>query len=159
MTRVLWNSWFVSHDNVFGFLWIFRKHSPVDIASVSKIRIVTFVSSLLQNWGNKVFSLTLKLKINFNWGIENCELNILWFIFKVFGKISHQGDWVVNEISILSNDPDHSSSCFWVVKSFQIFAKVLNDGFISIWVLSENILDDDNSLLHHIVDLGFDQLM
>mmetsp|Transcript_12057 Transcript_12057/g.38535 ORF Transcript_12057/g.38535 Transcript_12057/m.38535 type:complete len:250 (-) Transcript_12057:738-1487(-) len=65
---------------------------------------------------------------------------------------------VVNTVCILTDDPDHGSLSLWLVQRVQVLAQGGNDGLIAVGVLAEDVLDHDHSLLHHVVDLGVDQL-
>ena len=47
---------------------------------------------------------------------------------------------------------------FRFIQIFQIFTQGRNDRFITVGILSEDILDDDNGLLHHVIDLGLNQI-
>ena len=47
---------------------------------------------------------------------------------------------------------------FRLIKILQIFTQGCNDRLIAIRILSKDVLDDDDGLLHHVIDLGLHQI-
>lgn len=59
---------------------------------------------------------------------------------------------------ILTNNPDHSSLGLRLIQSIEVLAEDTNDALVLVGITSENITDDNNSLLDNVVDLLLNQV-
>ena len=82
-------------------------------------------------------------------------LNYVWLVFEILCEIIQKLICVFNHFHILSNNPYNWGLGFWVVKRLQIFTDVAQKPFILVWIFSENVSHDDNWLLYHIRNFGF----
>lgn len=65
---------------------------------------------------------------------------------------------IVDTLSVLSNDPNHGSLGLRLVKRLEVGAECGNDALVPVGVLSEDVLDDNDSLLDDVVHLGLDEI-
>ena len=65
---------------------------------------------------------------------------------------------IVDSLGILPDDPDHGGPRLRLVQRVQILAQRRDDVLVAVGVLAEDVLDDDDGLLDHVVDLRLDQL-
>ena len=65
---------------------------------------------------------------------------------------------IVDTLGILSDNPDHGSLGLRLVQGLKIGAQGGNDALVPVGVLAEDVLDDDDGLLHNVVDLGLDKV-
>ena len=61
------------------------------------------------------------------------------------------GMWLTE---LLTDDPDHTGPGLRLVQRVKVLAKRRDDALVLVRILAEYILDDDNSLLYHVVHLG-----
>lgn len=65
---------------------------------------------------------------------------------------------IVDLLSIFTNNPDQRTAGVGLIQLINVLAQRGNDTFVT-RVLAQDILDDDNDLLNHIVDLGGDEVL
>lgn len=85
---------------------------------------------------------------------QDLLLHYVWLILEVLDEVQHQLISVVDDLDILTDDPNYGGFCLGVVEVVEIFTDVCEKALIFVWVFSEDVTDDDDCLLHDIGDLG-----
>lgn len=75
------------------------------------------------------------------------------FLLKCFEEGVKKFIGVVNSFGVLADDPNHGCLSEWFVKGVEIVAEGGDDGFVSIGVTTEDVLDDNDRLLNDIIYL------
>ena len=89
---------------------------------------------------------------------QHLQLDLRRFLLKSLQEALEELVSVVDALRVLSDDPDHRGLRLGLVQGVKVLAQRSDDRLVAIRELPEDVLDDDHSLLHHVVDLGLDEL-
>ena len=89
---------------------------------------------------------------------QHLQLDLRRFLLKSLQEALEELVSVVDALRVLSDDPDHRGLRLGLVQGVKVLAQRSDDRLVAIRELPEDVLDDDHSLLHHVVDLGLNQL-
>jgi len=134
------------------------QHSPIDIASVPEIWVVTLFSGQANNFCDQVFSYIFNFEVQFNTCSEDSQLHFLWFFFEVLCEYLQKIDTVINSVTVLSEDPDHGCPRLLVVEVLEVVAQLYDDSLVFAWVSPDDVLHNNNNFLNNIVRLARRQL-
>ena len=76
-------------------------------------------------------------------------------IFKILYEVGHDFIGIIDDLDVLSNDPNNRCLGLRVIKIVQVFADVSEKAFIFIRILPKDVPDDNDSLLHYVWHLSF----
>jgi len=76
---------------------------------------------------------------------------------KCVDKVPEDLASIVNLLGVLPNNPDQGSSCIRLIELVDALTEGWNDALVT-RVLPEDVLDDYDGLLHHIVDFRVDEI-
>jgi hypothetical protein len=83
------------------------------------------------------------------------------YLSKLFGEgvdeVAKYFSSIVDLFSVFSNNPDQRSSCIGLVQFVDTLAKRGYNSFVA-WVFAENVLDNHDGFLDHVVDFGVDKI-
>ena len=71
-------------------------------------------------------------------------------IFEILYKVGHDFIGIIDDLDVLSNDPNNRCLGFRVIKVVQVLANVSEKTFVFIRILPKDVPDDNDSLLHYI---------
>ena len=91
-------------------------------------------------------------------GGEQLQLHLRVLVVEVVQEALEQLVSVVDPLSVLADDPDHGGARLWLVQGVQVLTEGGDDGLVLVGVFAEDVLDHYHRLLHHVVDLGLDQI-
>ena len=58
---------------------------------------------------------------------------------------------IIDSLAVFSNDPDHRSSCFYIIKRSQVITKISDDALVPIRILSKDVFNDNHNLFNDIL--------
>ena len=105
--------------SLFGYRWLFGEHhvlscswvggekSPVDVAAVPQVRVVTILRCEAQDVLNEFLCVCRTLKEELDDGGKKLKLNLSVFIVKVLEEGSEKFVYVVDTVTVFTKDPNH----------------------------------------------------
>jgi hypothetical protein len=94
------------------------------------------------------------MKIKFHAANEYLLLHHIRLILEILHEVCHELVCVVDDLNILSNNPNNRGLCFRVIKVVQVLANVSKQSFIFIRVFPENVPNHYYCFLNHIWNFG-----
>mmetsp|Transcript_34025 Transcript_34025/g.78514 ORF Transcript_34025/g.78514 Transcript_34025/m.78514 type:complete len:352 (+) Transcript_34025:1119-2174(+) len=137
-----------------GRLRIGGEEAPVDEPPVAEVRVVGFLRRHIQDSLDHVLGVFGVLEETFDRGGEELQLYRGVFLFEVFEEGVQKFVGVVDAFGIFADDPDHGRLGLGFVQSLQIFAEGGDDALVAVGIPAEDVFDDDDGFLHHVIDLG-----
>mmetsp|Transcript_27540 Transcript_27540/g.42340 ORF Transcript_27540/g.42340 Transcript_27540/m.42340 type:complete len:304 (+) Transcript_27540:996-1907(+) len=154
---IIFDDGLVTQDYHLGSFWVGRQETPVDETTVTQIGVVTFFGCHIEYTLDHVLGIFWVLQKALDGSSEQLQLNCRILFFERFQEGIQKFISVVNTFSVFSNDPDHTSLRQRFVKGVKVVTQRRNDTFVTVWIASEDVLDDNDGFLYHIVNLGLDQ--
>ena len=148
----------VSEDDELRGLGICGQEPPVDEATIAEIRVVRFLGRQIEHALDHVLRLLRVLEEALDGGREELKLDRRVLLLKGLEEGVKELVGVVDTFGVLTNDPDHGRLGLGLVESVKVVAQGGDDALIPVGVTAENVLDDDDGLLHDVVDFGLDEL-
>ena len=144
--------------NVLCTRWVARQQAPVHVAAIAQIRVVAVLCGLCQHRLHHVLALTGPTQEQLHRRGEELQLYHRRFVVKRLEERLQQLVGVLDAVGVLADDPHHARLRLRLVQRVQGVAQNADDGLVPVGVLAEDVLDDHHRLLHHVVDLGLDEL-
>lgn len=94
----------------------------------------------------------------FNGGSEEGKLDLDGLVGEREEEVFEEDVAVFDAVGVLADDPDHGSLGFGLVERVEVLAKRTDDGFVLVWVLTEDVADHDRGFLYDVGHFGGDEL-
>lgn len=148
----------LTEDNLAGCGEVCGEESPVHVSAVTQIRVIGFLSSPFEDFGDEVLALGGPLDEEFDGGGEEGELYFDGLVGEGEEEFFEEGIAVFDPVRIVSDDPDHGRFSFGLVDRVEVLAERADDGFVFVWVFAEDVADYDCGFLHDVGYFGRDEL-
>ena len=147
----------VTKNNELGSLGISRQKTPVDETTVTEVGVVGLLRGKIEDTLHHVLSVLWILQEALDGGREQLELDGGIFLFERFKEGIEQLVGIVNALGVLADDPDHTGLSLRLIQIFEVVTECGDDGLVPVGVATEDVLDDNDTLLNDVVDLGLDE--
>mmetsp|Transcript_26828 Transcript_26828/g.56647 ORF Transcript_26828/g.56647 Transcript_26828/m.56647 type:complete len:480 (+) Transcript_26828:733-2172(+) len=154
---VILNDRLVTQYNKLGSLRICGEQPPINESTITQIGIVTLLCGQIQYPLDHILRLLGIFKEALDRGSEKLELHGGIFLLECFEEGIKEFVGVINAFSVFTNDPNHGGLGLGFVEGVKVVAEGGNDGLVSVGITTEDVLDDNDTLLDDIVDLGLDK--
>lgn len=145
-------------NNFLGKLRVSGQKSPVDEAAIPEIRVFAFLGDVLEEILEDFLPIFRFVQIELHAGNQDLLLDHIRLILEVLNEVGHELVSIIDDLDVLSNNPDNRSLGLWVVEVVEVLADVSEEALVLVGVLAEDISNDDDCLLHDVGDLGLECL-
>mmetsp|Transcript_37558 Transcript_37558/g.81412 ORF Transcript_37558/g.81412 Transcript_37558/m.81412 type:complete len:424 (-) Transcript_37558:321-1592(-) len=156
--RVVGNRRLVRKHNALGRLGVRGEQTPVDVAAVAQVGVVALLCCEGEDTLNHLLCLAWLLEEELDRRREELELHLHVLVVERVQELVQQLVGVVDALGILPDDPDHRRLGLRLIERVQVLTQRPDDALVVVGVLAEDVLDHHDGLLHHVVDLGLDEL-
>mmetsp|Transcript_12023 Transcript_12023/g.35567 ORF Transcript_12023/g.35567 Transcript_12023/m.35567 type:complete len:610 (-) Transcript_12023:1065-2894(-) len=150
--------WLLGEHDLLGGLGVGREQAPVDVAAVAQVGVVRVLRREREHVLHHLLRLRRPLEEELDRGGEHLQLDGGGLIVERLEEGLEQLVRVVDPLRVLADDPDHRPLRLGLVERVEVLAERADDGLVPVGELAEDVLDDDDRLLHHVVDLRLDEL-
>lgn len=149
---------FFAHDDLACRSGVCGEQPPIHIPPVAQIGVVGFLGGPFEDLWHEVLALGRPLDEEFDGGSEESKLDLNGLVGEREEEVLEEDVAVFNTVGVLADNPDHGSLGFGLVERVEVLAKRADDGFILVWVLTEDVADHDCGFLYDIGHFGGDEL-